>query len=169
MPLADRDPSVPPAHLQLPALRRLDPASHTRQVSLNEETSTFKGFDGPIAALQGVVDGAGHPIPKPWGDPITETPALNTIEMWEIHNFTEDAHPIHIHQVQFQIVDRQPFDGTARPPESWEGGTKDTVIAFPGEIARVKATFDLPGLFVWHCHILEHEDNEMMRPYQVIP
>ena len=89
--------------------------------------------------------------------------------MWEIHNFTEGAHPIHIHQVQFQVVDRQPFEGTARPPGSWEGGTKDTVIGFPGEIVRIKAAFDLPGLFVWHCHILEHEDNEMMRPYQVIP
>ena len=54
-----------------------------------------------------------------------------------------------------------------RPAEEWETGTKDTVIAYPGEITRVKARFDLEGLFVWHCHILEHEDNEMMRPYVV--
>ena len=57
----------------------------------------------------------------------------------------------------------------ARPPESWETGRKDTVIAYPGEMTRVKALFDRPGLFVWHCHILEHEDNEMMRPYRIGP
>jgi FtsP/CotA-like multicopper oxidase with cupredoxin domain len=66
-------------------------------------------------------------------------------------------------------VDRQPFDGRARPPEPYERGFKDTVIANPGEVTRVKALFDLPGLYVWHCHIVEHEDNEMMRPYHVGP
>ena len=55
----------------------------------------------------------------------------------------------------------------AIPPHAWEKGLKDTVIANPGEITRFMATFDLPGLYVWHCHILEHEDNEMMRPYYV--
>jgi FtsP/CotA-like multicopper oxidase with cupredoxin domain len=88
----------------------------------------------------------------------------------KIYNFTEDAHPIHIHEVQFQVVDRQPIAGApARPPESWETGLKDTVIAYPGEITRVRALFDLPGLYVWHCHIVEHEDNEMMRPYSIGP
>ena len=66
-------------------------------------------------------------------------------------------------------MDREPFAGTARPPESWETGAKDTVIAYPDEITRVKVRFDHPGLFVWHCHILEHEDNEMMRPLRVEP
>jgi bilirubin oxidase len=66
-------------------------------------------------------------------------------------------------------VSRQAFDGIPRPPESWELGRKDTVIAYPGEITRVKALFDRPGLFVWHCHIVEHEDNEMMRPYRIGP
>jgi FtsP/CotA-like multicopper oxidase with cupredoxin domain len=60
-------------------------------------------------------------------------------------------------------------DVTIRPPEDWETGEKDTVIVYPGEVTRVKATFDLPGFYVWHCHILEHEDNEMMRPYHVGP
>lgn len=101
-----------------------------------------------------------------WNDSITENPALNSIEMWEMHNFTEDAHPIHIHEVQFQVDSRQPIDGgPVRGPESWETGFKDTVIAFPDEITRVKALYDRGGLFVWHCHIVEHEDNEMMRPY----
>lgn len=102
--------------------------------------------------------------PLLWMDPITENPALNSVEVWEIYNFTADSHPIHIHEVQFQVVNRQPFGGAARPPESWETGLKDTVLAHPGEITRARALFDLPGLFVWHCHIVEHEDNEMMRP-----
>ena len=72
--------------------------------------------------------------------------------------------------MQFEVVDREPIaGGMTRPPEDWETGQKDTVIAYPGEITRVKALFDRPGLFVWHCHIVEHEDNEMMRPYHIGP
>ena len=83
---------------------------------------------------------------------------------------TEDAHPIHIHMVMFEVVERESLEtGVIRGPEPWEAGPKDTVIAFPDEITRVKATFDLAGLYVWHCHIVEHEDNEMMRPYAVGP
>jgi FtsP/CotA-like multicopper oxidase with cupredoxin domain len=167
--LASKDTSRDPARLTLPAFRPLGDASNTRQVSLNEEASTFGDFDGPTAALLGTLDESGNPVPKGWDDPITENPALNSIEIWEMYNFTEDAHPIHIHEVQFQLVDRQPFDGDPRPPESWERGFKDTIIAYPEEITRVKALFDLPGLYVWHCHIVEHEDNEMMRPYRVGP
>ena len=170
VPLASRDTSHDPARLTLPAFKPLGAASNTRQVSLNEEASTFPGFDGPVAALLGTLDGSGNPVPMGWDDPITENPALNSIEIWEMYNFTEDAHPIHIHEVQFQVVNRQPIDGgAARPPESWETGFKDTIIAYPGEITRVKALFDLPGLYVWHCHIVEHEDNEMMRPYFIGP
>jgi bilirubin oxidase len=165
VPLTSRDTSIDPARLMLPAFRPLGPATHARQVSLNEDVSTV--FDGPIAAKLGTLDDAGNPVALRWEDPITENPALGATEVWEIHNGTEDAHPIHVHQVQFQVVDRQPFDGAPRPPEPWETGRKDTVIAYPGEIMRVKARFDLPGLYVWHCHILEHEDNEMMRPYFV--
>jgi bilirubin oxidase len=89
--------------------------------------------------------------------------------VWEIHNFTEDAHPIHVHLVMFQVLNRENEDGQVRPPEAWETGWKDTVIAYPDEITRIKAKFDLEGLYVWHCHIVEHEDNEMMRPYRVGP
>ena len=170
VPLASKDHSQDPARLTLPAFKPLGPASNTRQVSLNEEPSKFPGFDGPVEAELGTLDGAGDPVHLGWGKAITENPALGSIEIWEIHNFTEDAHPIHIHEVQFQVVDRQPFDdGDARSPESWETGFKDSVIAYPGEITRVKALFDLPGLYVWHCHIVEHEDNEMMRPYFIGP
>ena len=111
-------------------------------------------------------------------DSITENPQLGATEIWEIHNFTVDAHPIHIHQVQFQVVNREvidpalsphssPYGSAVIPREKWETGYKDTVIVYPGELTRVKARFDIPGLFVWHCHIIEHEDNEMMRPYRV--
>ena len=55
------------------------------------------------------------------------------------------------------------------PPEPWERGYKDTVIAYPGQVTRVRARFSTPGQFVWHCHIVEHEDNEMMRPYRIGP
>ncbi len=169
VPLASKDTSQDPARLTLPAFRPLGSANITRKVSLNEKASTFPGFDGPVEAQLGTIDGAGNPAPLDWDEAITENPALGSIEVWEISNFTEDAHPIHIHEVQFQVVNRQPFDGDARPPESWETGFKDVVIAYPKEITRVKALFDLPGLYVWHCHIVEHEDNEMMRPYFIGP
>ena len=167
VPLASIDTSVPPSQLALPTFTSLGAATKTRQVSLNEEDSEVLQEVGPRAALLGTLDGSGNPVHLGWDDPITENPALGATEIWEIHNFTEDAHPIHIHEVQFQVVDRQPFGGVNRPPESWEGGYKDTVIAYPGEITRIKALFDLAGLYVWHCHIVEHEDNEMMRPYRV--
>ncbi len=164
-PLAGTDRSEQPAQLNLPSFKALGPAGTVRQVSLNEAASSFHSFDGPIAALLGTLDGSGNPVPMMWSDAISENPALGATEVWEIYNVTEDAHPIHIHEVQFEVVDRQPFEDVPRPPEGWETGAKDTVIAYPGEITRVKARFDLPGLYVWHCHILEHEDNEMMRPY----
>lgn len=103
---------------------------------------------------------------------VTENPALNTVEEWEIYNFTVDAHPIHLHLVRFEVTGREPIPGVILAPvpvgvQPWEKGFKDTVIAYPGEITRVKAKFDIPGLYVWHCHIVEHEDNEMMRPFVV--
>jgi len=106
---------------------------------------------------------------------VTETPTVGDTETWEMYNFTVDAHPIHLHLVRFEVVNREIFDplfgipGTITPPEAGETGYKDTVIAYPGQITRVKATFDIAGLYVWHCHIVEHEDNEMMRPYVVLP
>ena len=60
-------------------------------------------------------------------------------------------------------------DGVITLPEPWETGFKDTVLAYPGQVTRVKATFSTPGQFVWHCHIVEHEDNEMMRPFRIGP
>jgi spore coat protein A, manganese oxidase len=122
---------------------------------------------GPKEALLGTLAG-GAGVPRSWDDPITENPAVGATEVWELHNFTADAHPIHIHEILFEVVNREPFGGVARGPEPWEAGArKDTVIAYPGEVTRVKTTFDRAGLFVWHCHIVEHEDHEMMRPYRI--
>jgi spore coat protein A len=196
-----RDQSTPPDEMVLPAITPLvpDDPDNPRKLSLNEEESaSVRVVDengnvvmdcgdpeaevfGPTSALLGtLVDGMANALT--WGDEITENPAVGATEVWEIYNFTEDAHPIHIHLIQFQVENReflvyeddavkQPVEltGEIRPPEEWEKGFKDTVIAYPGEVTRVKAKFDIAGLFVWHCHIVEHEDNEMMRPYRVGP
>jgi FtsP/CotA-like multicopper oxidase with cupredoxin domain len=175
--LTSTDRSIDPALLQYLPTKKLGRAKEIRSVSLNELTSEV--HDGPVEAALGTVqNGAG--IPLAWMDEITENPKLNATEIWEIYNFTMDAHPIHIHEVQFEVVNREinsdmspffvpanPNIGEVRAPEPWETGAKDTVTAYPGEITRVKARFDIPGLYVWHCHIVDHEDNEMMRPYFV--
>jgi bilirubin oxidase len=166
VPLSGRDTSVPPAQLNLPSLARLGEPQKIRKLSLNEAGSSFFD-DAPIMALLGTLTPNGAPSPLGWSDEITEHVRLNDIEVWEFYNFTADAHPIHLHEIQFQVVNRQRFGRGAKKPEKWESGYKDTVIAYPGEITRIKGHFNLPGLYVWHCHILEHEDNEMMRPYRV--
>ena len=180
------DPTVPPAELVLPVPGPLGPADATRALSLNEEESgsvrvtELANGDivladdgepfGPQSALLGTYDtSTGQAISLKWADLITENPALNSTETWEIYNFTADAHPIHVHLVKFEVVDRQPFGGVSNAPMPWETGFKDTVIAYPGEVTRIKMKFDLAGYYVWHCHIVEHEDNEMMRPLHVGP
>jgi FtsP/CotA-like multicopper oxidase with cupredoxin domain len=184
VPATGTDTSTPPSQLVLPAIPPLPPETNTRQVSLNEEDSqTVRVTEdangnivldcddgtpfGPRHALLGTIAG-GQAVPLHWDDPITENPGVGDTEVWEMYNFTADAHPIHIHEVTFDVVEREVIDtGETRGPELWETGRKDTVIAYPGEITRVKATYDRAGLFVWHCHIVEHEDHEMMRPYVV--
>jgi spore coat protein A, manganese oxidase len=181
--LTAADTSLPGDQLTLPVISPVADAIRIRQLSLNEEVSSRLRDVGPRAALLGIMNASGYPVPLMWDDPVTENPGLNDTEIWEIYNFTADAHPIHIHQTQFQVINRQALladaGGMSLPParlvgeplarESWESGFKDTVIAYPGQVTRIKTTFDLPGQFVWHCHIVEHEDNEMMRPMRVGP
>jgi FtsP/CotA-like multicopper oxidase with cupredoxin domain len=122
-------------------------------------------------------------VPREWHHEVTENPRQGDTEVWEFYNTTADAHPLHIHEVAFEILGRQALEvdeqgevvqpvrrtGAERPPDPGETGVKDTVIAYPSQVTRIRATFDTPGRYVWHCHILEHEDNEMMRPVQVRP
>ncbi len=181
VPPVAADPTTPPQFLVLPAITPLPAATTTRPLALLEQGSEF--WDGPAEATLGVVDGAGFPTSEKWEDPVTSNPTVGDTEVWEFHNFTADAHPMHVHEVAFEVVNRQALVtnedgetvppsqlvGKPRPPEAWESGFKDTVISYPGEVTRLRLRFTNPGQFVWHCHIVEHEDNEMMRPYRIGP
>jgi FtsP/CotA-like multicopper oxidase with cupredoxin domain len=181
VPAAAPDPTTPPQFLVLPAITPLPAETVTRPLALIEMMSDV--HDGPSEAMLGHVDGDGMPVHAMWSEPVTENPNVGDTEVWEFYNFTADAHPMHVHEVTFEVVNRQAvvtnddgeteaparLVGDPRPPEAWESGFKDTVIAYPGEVTRIKAKFETPGQFVWHCHIVEHEDNEMMRPYRIGP
>jgi spore coat protein A, manganese oxidase len=202
VPRTSQDTSVPPQMIPvLLPLANLGNPTNIRKISVNElESGTvFANYSvdvngtltdiiedivgvpfGPTVSLLGTIDDYGSPSPMHWMETTSENPANNTTEIWEIYNFTEDAHPIHMHLVEFQVVNRESLqlDSTGMPtqpiqplgsiyvrgPEVWEHSAKDTLIAYPGEVTRVKAKFDRPGKYVWHCHILSHEDNDMMRP-----
>jgi spore coat protein A len=169
------------------------PGTTTRRVLLYEGVDTF----GRIRPLVGTITTGPSPGSFTaqamfWDDPVTETPTSGTVEVWEIFNTTADTHPIHIHEVLFRVLDRQPIAFKlvpevcmtipAPPPFTvalggapvaavgYETGFKDTVLTPPGQITRVVVDFGnaKTGRFVWHCHIIEHEDHEMMRPYDVV-
>jgi len=159
------------------------PAS-LRQVSKIAESEATKTRPLPITEIE---DFYGKPVTMllnnaHWKMPVTENPTLNSVEVWELINTTNDAHPIHLHLVRFQILDRRRFSifpyltksdlkytGAPVPPDPGEAGWKDTVRADPGMVTRIIVRFEgFAGRYVWHCHVLEHEDNEMMRPYDVV-
>jgi len=178
------DRSTPPRFLELPPIEHLGTGA-PRPLALVEEMSMHFD-DAPAAAMLGTVSGdptsGAAWMPAMWSDDITENPAVGDTEIWEFYNATADAHPMHIHETFFEVVDRQAIevdgesrtvriapDSTPRPPEPWELGWKDTVTSYPGQVTRVKLRFEVAGQYVWHCHIVSHEDNEMMRPYRVGP
>jgi spore coat protein A, manganese oxidase len=181
VPAVAPDPTTPPQFLVLPAIAPLPAPARTRKLALLEQASQY--WDGPAEAMLGTVDADGNPMHKMWADEVTENPSLGDTEVWELYNGTADAHPMHIHEITFEVVNRQGLvvneDGESEPPfrlvgdptprEPWENGLKDTVVSYPGQVTRVRAQFNSPGQFVWHCHIVEHEDNEMMRPYRIGP
>jgi FtsP/CotA-like multicopper oxidase with cupredoxin domain len=193
-PTGPDDSVIPPV---LTSLTRLSNPTVTRTMTLNE----LMGAGGPLGML---LNG------MPFMGTVTEKPTLGTTEMWEIVNLTADTHPMHLHLVQFQLLNRQKVDikryqaafGTANPvipTDSYvpvpvgpylkgkpmpadpnERGWKDTFRMNPGEVSRILVkwapqddpafTFDAtaePG-YVWHCHILEHEENDMMRRFQMV-
>jgi spore coat protein A, manganese oxidase len=186
---------IPPA---LATVTRLSNPTVTRTMTLNERLLG----DAPLGAL---LNG------MPYDAAATEFPVLGTTEMWEIANLTGDTHPIHLHLVQFQLLNRQKFNvrryqmafdaanpslpsetyapvavgpylrGKPTPADANERGWKDTFRMNPGEVTRVLVrwspqddtpsyAFDAtaePG-YVWHCHILEHEENDMMRQFHPV-
>lgn len=200
--------SVRPKRLprKLNKIPKLIPNVPRRILTLNET----EGPNGPvIITLNG----------QKWGAPISELPLVGSTVEWVLVNLTNDTHPIHVHLIQFQILNRQNFDVTSYndawtklngdppldhptrtlpvrpflegkpiPPDLNERGWKDTIRANPGQVTRLLLRFApqnanprkaKPGInlfpfdpsfgpgYVWHCHILDHEDNEMMRPYVV--
>jgi spore coat protein A len=163
-----------------------------RVLTLNEDFDMYGRLIQTIGtAAQNGTNNQGLPT---WGraylDPATETPSAGDTEVWQIVNLTGDTHPIHFHLVNVQLIQRQAFAGdpssitlvgSPTPPDANEIGWKETVRVNPGEVAIVIAKFDLPNLptsamrnavsprtggreYVWHCHILEHEEHDMMRP-----
>ena len=150
VPAVGVDASTPPQFLQLPAITPLPAETVTRQVAMIEKAGV--GFDaadepveGPVEALLGTVaDGVW--TERMWADPVTENPAVGATEVWEMYNTTADAHPMHIHEITFEVVNRQglvttgeegevvqpiQLDGNITPPEPWENGFKDTVDRLP--------------------------------------
>jgi spore coat protein A len=165
------DPSRIPDQLS-PVVRLTErTAARTREMTLNE----YK-------------DPAGNSMVMllnrtPWHMPVTEVAKLGSTEIWSLINLTEDTHPIHLHHVRFQVVDRRAFDpeiyllekgklhftGPALAPHPNELGWKDVVQCPPSVVTRIHISFNgYPGRYLWHCHVQEHEANDMMRPYEII-
>lgn len=164
-------------HSDLPS--RLRPVARIPEsAAVNTRMLTLGETDNMVAEPMVMLLNKTH-----WAMPVTEKPRLNSVEIWSFINLTEDSHPIHLHLVRFQILDRRKIDafayqtngdlryfGPATPPEPGEGGWKDTVRTGSKQVTRIIVPFaGYTGRYVWHCHIAEHEDNEMMRPYEVLP
>jgi spore coat protein A len=163
------DPSVIPAVLS-PSFETLQEADATvvRDITLEE----FTDDEAPIEALlQG----------RHWQDSLMETRTFGSTEIWRLVNLTGDSHPIHLHLDHFQVLWRRRFDeehydgqtirwiGPPVAPAPEERGWKDTVLAHPGEVTAIIVRSDsFKGIYPYHCHILEHEDNEMMVRFQVV-
>ena len=205
VPISGEADMPAPAGWQLPPL---DPAPLApwdttrpdvlvRDLTLNESTDDY----GRLSQLLGGVELHDGSFGLEYEDEPTETPHAGAVEVWRIFNLTADAHPIHFHLANAQILSRQPFNirqfggvpswtSKARPADPDEMGWKETVKMYSGECTTVVMKFDLPpdpvlpGVgpvsvpesprtggheYVWHCHILEHEEHDMMRPLVVMP
>ena len=184
-PARGADRTTPAEHLVLPGAPAAVVEATTRRLALLEHMHEVPDGDeqgeAPVAAMLGVVelvDGTLTARHRTWAQEVTENPRPGDHEVWELYNLTGDAHPIHVHDEPFEVLTRAPVTigtdgltitdvGPQTGPAAGERGRKDTVVAFPGTVTRIRKTFGNPGQFVWHCHILEHEDNEMMRPFRV--
>jgi spore coat protein A len=192
-PLAGADATTPAGSLHLPKLDRLPepPAGSAPRVQhLSETIDPLTG-----APIQLNVEDKPYLNETTHLPDVTTKPAESTVEDWLLVNTTADTHPIHLHLVTFEVIDRRPFNvagydpktqaitytGPAVPAAANENGRKDTVQAHPGQVTRIRARFELPDegaielppgvanpQYVWHCHILEHEENDMMRAFEVV-
>lgn len=172
--------------------------THTRKLALFEGTGSIGRLQPLLGTAEPVSNVVGNTVngAMPWFTPVTENTGVGDTELWEFYNVIGDAHPVHVHLVHFEVVNLEGFsadsieqpvlqhdgtegvgfrlenksiDGIVRKPDSTEDPKRDMVIALPGEVTRIKMTFDKPGRYVWHCHILSHVDHEMMRPFHVGP
>jgi spore coat protein A len=169
-----------------PGVTALPPGIPVRDLTLNEDFDRFGRLIQRLGTTERLYDGT---FARNYEDPPTETPAAGAVEVWRIFNLSGDTHPIHFHLVNVQILSRQALDvrhlrflGPPRPPDANERGWKETVRMNPAECTTVIARFDLPAApfavpasprtggheYVWHCHILEHEEHDMMRPLIVL-
>ena len=167
--LKGTDESVIPELLRLHHGPNIDSVSKRRRVSFGAMTDHY---GRPML----------HIDEKTWSDPVTEKVGFDSVEIWNLINPMAIAHPVHIHLVQFKLLWRRAFDidiyndtgrivftGEEEPPKDYEIGFKDTIDSEPGKVTRIIMQFKgYSGNYVWHCHFLEHEDHEMMRPLQVI-
>jgi spore coat protein A, manganese oxidase len=157
-----------------------------RRLTLNEDFDEYGRLIQKLGTTNEPVAGSG--FGRAYMDPVTEAVRKDDTEVWEVFNTTGDVHPMHWHLVNVQVVNRQPFSnftaqgvtysGAALAPNANELGWKETVPMYPGTVTRVAMKFQLPGTpfkvppsprtggneYVWHCHILEHEEHDMMRP-----
>jgi spore coat protein A, manganese oxidase len=188
--LQGTDTTTPGADLQLPVQQALPAPSVTRLQHLSETLDPITG-----APIHLNVEDAPYLDDQTHLPDVSTRPAAGAVEDWLLVNTTADTHPIHLHLVTFEVIDRRPFDvaaydpatqaiaytGPAVPAAANENGRKDTVQAHPGQVTRIRARFELPDegtvvlppgvthpQYVWHCHILEHEENDMMRAFEVV-
>ena len=166
----------------------------SRFLTLNEDFDDYGRLIQTLGTFTQSTNNQGQPT---WGQPYTnsptETPGAGAVEVWQLYNLTGDTHPIHFHLVNVQIIQRQAITGgdpthgftvgSAMLPDPNELGWKETVRMNPGEATTVIAQYNLSTLpasmgnplsprtggheYVWHCHILEHEEHDMMRPLVV--
>jgi len=169
LPLKEPDRSVIPSRFKKIAKARASKRDVRRRIVLDQVLTPNLP---PVMTLNDRV----------WGDPVMDRIRLGTTEVWEVVNPLFDTHPFHLHLVQFRVLDRQPIDvdefnrskavkplGQPVAPDEGEQGWKDTVTLNPGTITRIVSRFGpYTGRFVYHCHILEHEDMGMMRPFEVV-
>ncbi|AGB15804.1 putative multicopper oxidase [Halovivax ruber XH-70] len=158
--VTETDTSTPPTQLDLPSPKRVNPnaAKKTRQVTMQ------MGMDDEGLMIHTLNN-------KRWSDPIEFTPQLGSTEIWELKNDDDHTHPIHLHLVAFDVIEREwhNTDEGPRPPLPNERGGKDVVKVNPGETVRIAVEFkNFAGKYPFHCHILEHEEHDMMRMFEVV-